>query len=116
MSNPIHNAVLKSALAGLMAGAVAACSGTEAPAPDEHADEETTAATKSMDDAEKKYTGNSCAGQNICKGLGGCETDEHACKGLNDCRGKGGCHITGEEQAKLAAKMTEGEAKEPEAH
>lgn len=35
-----------------------------------------------------------CKGKNICKGLGGCETDDHACKGMNDCKGKGGCAVT----------------------
>ena len=36
----------------------------------------------------------SCAGNNDCKGIGGCKTDGHACKFKNDCKGKGGCHIT----------------------
>jgi hypothetical protein len=34
---------------------------------------------------------NKCAGQNECKGLGGCKTDKHACAGQNDCKGQGGC-------------------------
>ena len=32
-----------------------------------------------------------CAGQNQCKGMGGCKTPSNACKGMNDCKGKGGC-------------------------
>jgi hypothetical protein len=36
----------------------------------------------------------SCAGQNDCKGIGGCKTDAHACKFQNSCKGKGGCEIT----------------------
>ena len=133
MSNPIQNAVLKGALAGLVAGAIA-CSGGEAEpkaaadhaedahAKDgDHAEEKTTAAAKPMDDAGTKFTGNSCKGQNDCKGIGGCKVEgEHACKGMNDCKGKGGCHITGEEQAALAEKMKEAgasaEKKEAEAH
>lgn len=39
----------------------------------------------------------SCAGQNDCKGIGGCKTDAHACKFKNDCKGKGGCSITKED-------------------
>ena len=35
-----------------------------------------------------------CAGENDCKGAGGCKTDEHACKFKNSCKGKGGCHVT----------------------
>ena len=32
-----------------------------------------------------------CRGQNACKGLGGCRTDNNECAGKNDCKGKGGC-------------------------
>lgn len=35
-----------------------------------------------------------CAGQNDCKGIGGCKTESHACKFKNACKGKGGCEIT----------------------
>jgi hypothetical protein len=35
-----------------------------------------------------------CSGQNDCKGLGGCKTEDHACKFKNDCKGKGGCSLT----------------------
>jgi hypothetical protein len=35
-----------------------------------------------------------CAGDNDCKGLGGCKTDDHACKFVNACKGKGGCALT----------------------
>ena len=34
---------------------------------------------------------NCCAGQNMCKGLGGCKTDQNACMGKNMCKGQGGC-------------------------
>src|SRR5690349_15405976 len=33
----------------------------------------------------------SCAGQNECKGMGGCKTAKHDCAGKNDCKGQGGC-------------------------
>ena len=35
-----------------------------------------------------------CAGENDCKGLGGCKSGDHACKFKNSCKGKGGCEIT----------------------
>lgn len=44
--------------------------------------------------AKKAPKVSSCAGQNDCKGIGGCKTDAHACKFKNDCKGKGGCSIT----------------------
>lgn len=44
--------------------------------------------------AKKSPKVQSCAGNNDCKGIGGCKTDAHACKFKNDCKGKGGCHIT----------------------
>ena len=44
--------------------------------------------------AAKKPKVQSCAGENDCKGLGGCKTADHSCKFLNDCKGKGGCAIT----------------------
>lgn len=103
MPNPIHNAILSGALAGMMAGALAGCGSSEAPAPEKPAE-----ASKASTDQTTEYKGNSCAGSNVCKGLGGCKVEgKHDCKGLNDCKGQGGCHITGEEQAKFAAKMAE---------
>ncbi len=58
-----------------------------------------------------------CAGQNDCKGIGGCKTESHSCKFKNACKGKGGCDITQkdikawekkqqEEAAKSAGKET----------
>jgi len=35
-----------------------------------------------------------CAGQNDCKGIGGCKTESHSCKFKNACKGKGGCDVT----------------------
>jgi hypothetical protein len=40
-----------------------------------------------------------CAGQNDCKGIGGCKTDGHDCKFKNACKGKGGCEITAKDIA-----------------
>ncbi len=44
--------------------------------------------------AKKAPKVQSCSGQNDCKGLGGCKTDDHSCKFKNSCKGKGGCSIT----------------------
>ncbi len=39
----------------------------------------------------RKVASTACNGQNECKGLGGCETEEHSCAGKNKCKGKGKC-------------------------
>ena len=38
-----------------------------------------------------------CAGQNDCKGIGGCKSGDHGCKFKNSCKGKGGCEIKTED-------------------
>jgi hypothetical protein len=38
-----------------------------------------------------------CAGENDCKGLGGCKSGDHGCKFKNSCKGKGGCEITAQD-------------------
>jgi hypothetical protein len=40
------------------------------------------------DDKPEKHV---CAGQNKCKGQGGCATKDNSCAGANSCKGKGGC-------------------------
>ena len=40
-----------------------------------------------------------CSGQNACKGKGGCKTTDHACAGKNDCKGKGGCAVPAKKKA-----------------
>ncbi len=62
-----------------------------------------------------------CSGDNECKGLGGCKTDDHGCKFKNACKGKGGCALTKEDiegwikkQKEEAAKKAKGaDAKKP---
>lgn len=44
--------------------------------------------------AKKMPKVHGCAGDNDCKGLGGCKTSDHDCKFKNACKGKGGCEIT----------------------
>jgi len=79
---------------------------------------------KKLDDA--KYSEiHSCAGLNVCKGLGGCAVSAakleelakkagvpmskagkpHSCAGLNECKGLGGCHVDAKKLAKLKAKL-----------
>jgi hypothetical protein len=75
----INGAAIRQTLA---APTNSAAAGTNAPAPGKVAPLAT---------APKEHD---CAGDNECKGVGGCKTDAHACKFKNDCKGKGGCHVT----------------------
>ena len=43
----------------------------------------------------KEVAKHGCAGQNDCKGQGGCKTSDQGCKGKNSCKGKGGCATDG---------------------
>lgn len=45
--------------------------------------------------ADKKVEKHGCAGQNSCKGKGGCKSSDNGCKGKNSCKGKGGCATDG---------------------
>jgi hypothetical protein len=40
------------------------------------------------------------AGQNSCKGNGGCKSSDNGCKGKNSCKGKGGCATDGSKMPK----------------
>ena len=44
--------------------------------------------------AKKMPKVHDCSGDNECKGLGGCKTDDNSCKFKNACKGKGGCALT----------------------
>jgi hypothetical protein len=54
-----------------------------------------------------------CAGDNDCKGLGGCPTDAHKCKFKNDCKGKGGCALTKKDIQDWEKMQKEAAAKKP---
>lgn len=41
--------------------------------------------------ADEKGETHGCAGQNSCKGKGGCKSGDKGCAGKNTCKGKGGC-------------------------
>jgi hypothetical protein len=97
MSSSLQNAVLKGALAGLMAGALVACGGEAPPAAAEKTEAvvekvEAAPAPAPVEQAAATFTGNTCAGHNVCKALGGCKVEgQNECKGQNPCKGKGGC-------------------------
>jgi hypothetical protein len=44
--------------------------------------------------AKKSPKVQDCAGNNDCKGIGGCKSGDNGCKFKNSCKGKGGCSIT----------------------
>jgi len=122
----------KLALRGLTAGAFAATASTAALASPEP--------TTLLDPLpawmqDQKYSEiHSCAGLNICKGLGGCAVSAakleklaeqagvpmekagkpHSCAGLNECKGLGGCHVDAAKLAKLKKKLDD--AKYSEIH
>jgi hypothetical protein len=77
------------AITGLLSGAAV----NQAQAREDGASTNKSAAAPGKE-AKKAPKVQDCAGQNDCKGLGGCKTDAHACKFKNDCKGKGGCSIT----------------------
>jgi hypothetical protein len=67
-------------LAAAFAGLVVGC---------QHKSQSDNAGTQAKSTDPSKHV---CAGQNSCKGLGGCKTSTHACKGKNACKGQGGCN------------------------
>src|SRR5258706_4539999 len=69
------------------AGGTAAPATTPAPVKPKHRKHK-----KSM---EKNMAKHGCAGQNDCKGQGGCKTGDAGCSGKNSCKGKGGCATDG---------------------
>jgi hypothetical protein len=54
----------------------------------------TNAAPGQADSVKNAPKVHGCAGQNDCKGIGGCKTEAHDCKFKNSCKGKGGCEVT----------------------
>jgi hypothetical protein len=74
------------ALGGLIAGTVAGCNQSNAPAP----------TVASIGDKHVCRGLNSCKGlgadgKNDCAGQGNCATIKHDCAGKNQCKGQGGC-------------------------
>ena len=88
MSGKLHSVVMSHALAGLMAGALVACGGSEeaAPAPE-------PAAEAPAEEAEKPAE---AAPEETAADGADAEADQpvtvkaHHCKGQNECKGQGG--------------------------
>ena len=74
MTKSVRKILIGAALTGFVFGTTAAASA----APKPGADSSTT---------KTKVAKHCCAGQNSCKGQGGCGAN----KGKNDCKGTGGC-------------------------
>jgi hypothetical protein len=88
MKHSKRSVVAAAAFAGLLGGTASrltAAPGQDTPAPQSKSKK----AEKTV--AEK----HGCAGQNSCKGKGGCKTGDNGCKGKNSCKGKGGCATDG---------------------
>jgi hypothetical protein len=101
-----HEAFLRAAAAGVVAGSALACASAKTPSPREPAPSTVTIPAQGSDreaadpgapPAREEPSGqldpNCCAGKNECKGLGRCAVEgDHGCAGKNECKGKGGCH------------------------
>jgi hypothetical protein len=84
MKRTSRTLMMAAAMTGLISGAaIQQCQG-----------DPTNAVPGKVAPAKKAPTTHDCAGQNDCKGIGGCKTETHACKFLNSCKGKGGCEVT----------------------
>lgn len=111
------NAIAKLAVTGLLAGSFATTVGCK---------DKTTSEPGMMGDPNVDYgEGHACAGNNSCKGLGGCQVtadqlaklaaaagvdaanagEPHSCAGLNACKGLGGCAVTEAKLNELKAKL-----------
>jgi hypothetical protein len=108
MKNVSRKVMAAAAMAGLLSGAALRQS---------YADGTNTAATTNVAPgkvAPKKLPKvHDCAGDNDCKGLGGCKTEANACKFKNACKGKGGCALTKKDIQDWAKKQKELAAKHP---
>jgi hypothetical protein len=85
MKNSSRKILAAAAFAGLLSGAAL---------QQGRADSTTNAAPGKVAPAKKAPKVQGCAGQNDCKGIGGCKTSDHDCKFKNACKGQGGCEIT----------------------
>jgi hypothetical protein len=88
--------LLPMAVAGMIAGLTVGCSEEKKPEP--AAPAASKQATPPADKAGQAGAAaatekHSCAGQNSCKGKGGCKTGDAGCAGKNSCKGKGGCEV-----------------------
>jgi hypothetical protein len=111
MKNRSRKVLAAAAMAGLLNGAAvrqAWADGTNTTLTTK-----TNMAAGKVVPAKKTPKVHDCAGDNECKALGGCKTDDHACKFKNACKGKGGCMLTKEDIKDWEKKQKEAAAKKP---
>src|SRR5271154_182269 len=101
MKRTSRTLMMAAAMAGLISGA----------AIEQGHGDPTNAAPGKVAPVKKTPKVQGCAGQNDCKGLGGCKTDANACKFKNACKGKGGCEITEKDIKAWVKKQKEDAAK-----
>jgi hypothetical protein len=114
MKRTSRTLMMAAAMSGLISGAVI----------QQGQGDPTNAAPGKVAPVKKAPKVHDCAGQNDCKGIGGCKTEAHECKFKNSCKGKGGCEIADkdvkawekqqkEDAAKAAAKEPAGDTAKP---
>jgi hypothetical protein len=103
--------VLVAAMAGLLSGA--ALRQGYAEGTNTTASTKTNTAPGKPAPAKKLPKVHDCAGDNECKGLGGCKTDDNSCKFKNACNGKGGCALTKKDIQEWEKKQKDAAAKPP---
>lgn len=96
MESSLSRSLLSAAKAGIMLGALTACSGNPEGAKSA-ADEAPPKATGGQDsdavaDRHAADAKACCKAMNECRGKGGCKTDANECAGKNACKGQGGCN------------------------
>ena len=107
----VSRKVLVATMAGLLSGA--AVRQGYADGTNTTAGTTTNTAPGKVAPAKKMPKVHDCAGDNECKGLGGCKTDVHSCKFVNACKGKGGCALTKEDIKVWEKHQKEAAAKHP---
>jgi hypothetical protein len=108
----VSRKVLVAAMAGLLSGA-ALRQGYADGTNTTNAVASTTKTNVAPGKAAAKKTPkvHDCSGDNECKGLGGCKTDDNSCKFKNACKGKGGCALTKKDIQDWEKKQKEAAAK-----
>src|SRR5271155_5063716 len=102
MKNSSRKILAVAAFAGLLSGAAI---------QQGRADTQTNAIPGKVAPVKKIPKVHDCAGQNDCKGIGGCKTEAHTCKFKNSCKGEGGCDITAKDIKAWEKKQKEDAAK-----
>ncbi|MGO8697348.1 MAG: hypothetical protein ACLQVY_06485 [Limisphaerales bacterium] len=114
MKTNSRKVLVAAAIAGLLNGAAlqhSRADGTKAPPSTNAAPRKAALGKAAAPKKMPKLQG--CAGENDCKGLGGCKTSDHDCKFKNSCKGKGGCEITAQDIKDWQKKHKEQQAHQP---